>query len=398
VAALAAAAAGDPDPLVRATAAWRLRPFAERREAFAALAGALGDSSAFVRFTAAKALGLAPAPAAPAAAREAGRALGDADPAVRAAAARLGRGSPASAPQLLALLADADERVRRAATESLGVLTAARPGLVERLEGLAGDSDPDVRELADRALVASGGKRQSARMLRALAEGDQAGRLAALASLERIYRVDLGRPGFGGVPVEKLGADWARWVRDCWHLSEAGALERAARAPGSRLKGEALLALVLLTGPERAGPAARELAGELAVSEDPGVRNPAAAALCLMGEPRGRGVILADLASSEWPARHAACRAAAHLRPADAAAALAGLLGDESAAIRCEAHRSLCALAGRDLGFDPDAPAAARAAQQRKWAEWAGSVAGPGRPNGAGTPRPRTDTDKERQR
>jgi HEAT repeat protein len=246
---------------------------------------------------------------------------------------------------------------------------------LERLERLADDADREVRELADRALVASGGRRQSPRMLRALSGGEDAARRSALESLERVYRVEFGRLGFGGVPAEKLLADWAGWVRDCWPLSEAQCLERAARAAGSRLRGEAVLALAAGAAPAADRAALKGLAGELAGALDPAVRAPAAAALVLLGERRGRELILADLASAEWPARYAACRAAAFLAPGEAGEPLAGLLADQSSAIRAEAHRALCRLAGRDLGFEPEGPAERRAAQQLKWLEWARSAA-----------------------
>ncbi|HOX06052.1 MAG TPA: HEAT repeat domain-containing protein [Planctomycetota bacterium] len=371
-AALAAAASGDADPLVRATAAWRLRPLAERPEAFAALAAALGDRSRFVRYTAAKALGLVPAGAARAAALESLRGLADPDAAVRAAAARAAR-SPDCAGRHLALLADEDERVRRAAAESLGALSAGRPELLDRLERLTADPDGEVRELASRALVACGGRRESARMLRALSATDPESRAAALGSLERVYLVEFGRPGLGGVTAERLAADWARWVRDCGPLADRACLERAADAAGSRLRGEALLALAEAARAEGLKPVAAWAASaeKLSADPDPAVRSPAAAALHLLGVRRGLGVVLIDLASAEWPARYAACRAAAHLGAAEVGPALAERLADDSAAIRAEAHRSLCRLAGRDLGFDPEAGREARAAQQERWAEWA---------------------------
>lgn len=370
VATLAAAAASDQDPLVRATAVWRLRPFADRREAFAAMAAAIGDRSVFVRYTALKTMSLLPPSLSEAAAGECLRALNDTDPAVRAAAAK-GCRSAGSAAGLISLLVDRDERVRRAATESLGAVALSAPEAIERLEALAGDGDRDVRALAASALVASGGRKQASRMLAALAGGaEPLEQSAALASLERVYRVEFGRPGPGGVGREKLAAEWSAWVREAGTLSDAVLLERAARSAGSRLRGEALLALVIGGSPNSRTLAVRALAGDLFASADPAVREPAAAALALLGDARGHDALLRDLASGEWPVRFAACRAAVHLEPADVAGSLAALLGDTSAAIRAEAHRALVRLAGRDLGFDPDGPAAVRSTMQARWLDW----------------------------
>lgn len=372
---LAARAGADLDPLVRATAAWKLKAFQDRAEARLALRAAMADGSAFVRYTAAKAQGLVPAVS--------GRGdrppfladtLRDRDPRVRAAAARTCR-APGSTEVLLRFLEDRDVRVRRAAAESLGFMPAgAGSPAGRRLHELVRDRDEHVAGLAFRALVRRGGRGAASYMLAALGGEDRVLAGLAVDSLERVYRVELGRPRFGALPSEELLGEWKQWVRACRGSKAHHLYWLAAERRDSRLRGEALLELVRAgPGPGAVGRRAGKLAAEMVKSSDARVRAPAAAALWLLGERRGRDLLLKELASRDWPARYAACRAAGRLRHPDAVDALVVLLGDESAAIRDAAHRSLRAMrtGGPAIGFDPEGPPAERGAKQALWKKWA---------------------------
>jgi HEAT repeat protein len=387
VALLAARAGADGDPLVRATAAWKLKAFQDRAEARVALRAAMDDKSAFVRYSAAKAQGLVPAvsgrrrrPLLPAGA------AGDRDPRVRAAVARAGK-APDCSGLLLKLTADRDVRVRRAATESLGHMPASDVKARGRLHELARDRDRHTADLAFGALVRGGSFAAAGHMLEALGRRDRTLAGVALESLERVYRVELGRPRFGALPSAELIGEWTRWVRACRNLRPVERLWLAAERKDSRLRGEATLALVRHPA---AGVDARRRAATLAAamvrSDDVRVRPPACAALWQLGDASGREKLLEDLASRDWPRRYAACRAAAFVRDRRVALMLVGLLGERSAAMRVAAHRSLLTIRGRgeDPGFDPEGPPEGRRRAAALWKKWAEAlkIRGPRAPRG----------------
>jgi HEAT repeat protein len=371
---LAALAGSDPDPLVRATAAWKLKAFQEHSAARAALRAATADKSSFVRYTAAKASGLVGAVFA----RRGGLRLlketfGDPDPRVRAAIA----GAVIDArylDELLTLSTERDLRVRRAATESLGrLLYPGAPRIALRLRILSADRDAHVSERAFRALVRRGGPGSAPHMLRALGGEDVALARVALDSLERIYVVEFGRPAFGAGPSKQLERIWTRWSKECRDLAIHERYWLAAERRDSRLRGQAVLELVRSPkADERARRRAATLAAGMAAGKDVRVRAPACAALWRLGQAAGAAKLLADLGSAEWPSRYYACRAAGTVRSRDVALALVRLLGDETAAIRAAAHRSLQKLRGAPgPAYDPEAPVAARRAAQALWKKWA---------------------------
>jgi hypothetical protein len=175
---------------------------------------------------------------------------------------------------------------------------------------------------------------------------------------------------------------WGRWVRACGDLSPCERYWLAAERSDSLLRGEALLELVRTEGAtSRALRRAGELAGEMAAAADARVRAPACAAVWLLGEAAGAEKLLADLASADWPARFAACRAAAAVREPRVVRALARLLGDESSAIRAAAYRSLVEIRGAAGAepFDPEAPPERRGPARAAWKRWADSFKMPRR-------------------
>jgi HEAT repeat protein len=388
VALLAGRAGADRDPLVRATAAWKLKAFLDRAEARAAVRAAVADRSAFVRYTAAKALALAPAVSgerSPASFLK--EVLGDPDPVVRAAAVRAFRG-PACAKRALDLVEDRDVRVRRAATEALEhALAAGAPGVEERLWRLARDRDEHVARLASRVLVRRGGQASAALMLEVLGGRSPGQARVALDSLERVYLVEFGRPGFAALPTPQLVDQWSRWVKVCADLEPHERFWLAAERRSSALRGEAVLAMIRERGAdERCRRRGRSLAAGLASSSEVRVRAPACAALFLLGRESARERLLRDLTGGDWPARYHACRAAAFVPRRDVALALVALLADDSAAIRAQAHRSLLALRGGEGPvFDPEGAADARARARALWKKWAESLKiGPHKSSGRG--------------
>jgi HEAT repeat protein len=113
-------------------------------------------------------------------------ALGDADPAVRAAAAHaLGlRKAPEAVPPLLNNLADPSEYLARLAADALiGIGPEAVPGLVERLQS---DANPRVRGNAARALAAIGDKRAIPVLFEALSDDSAVVQYWAEEGLERL--------------------------------------------------------------------------------------------------------------------------------------------------------------------------------------------------------------------
>jgi HEAT repeat protein len=378
VALLAARCGTDPDPLVRASAAWKLKAFRERAEARVALRSAMTDRSAFVRYVAARAQSLTPAIADRAAAPLlAGWDPREPDPRVRAAVALACR-TPDCAGLLRQLVADRDVRVRRAATESMGLLPPGEaPEVWERLRQLAGDRDVHVAGAARRALVTRGGADCSGDMVQALYGRDAALAAAALTSLERIYFVDLGRPRPGARPSVELRNRWKRWVEACGDLKPFEQLWLAAERTDSRLRGEALLEMVRAGGASRrALQRAGVLAAALSGSADARVRAPACAARWLLGDDAGRTALLTDLRSPEWPARFSACRPAGLVGDREVALALVALLGDDSAVIRAAAHRALLRMRGEGESWGFRAGASPEESREARslWKRWAGAL------------------------
>jgi HEAT repeat protein len=378
VALLAARCGADPDPLVRAAAAWKLKAFLERAEARVALRAAMADRSAFVRYAAARSQGLAPAvagrPTSPLLSAWDPR---EPDPRVRAAAARACR-TTECAELLTQLAADRDVRVRRAAAESMGRLSPGEaPGVWRRLRELAVDRDAHVSRAARRALVTRGGPDCSKDMVDALSDRDAALSGAALASLERIYLVSFGRPRPGARPSGELRSQWKRWVEACGDLKPFERLWLAAERGDSRLRGEALLELVRAGGAsERALRRAKNLAESLSAAPDARVRAPACAARWLLGDDAGRTALLADLGSREWPARFSACRPAGCVKDREVARALVSLLADGSAVIRAAAYHALLDMrgGGRECGFRADAAPEETREARALWKRWADSL------------------------
>jgi hypothetical protein len=305
-------------------------------------------------------------------------AFGDHRPGVRAAVA-MAACRERYLGALLGLSRDSEVRVRRAATMSLGRLLAppSRPARAARqLRRLALDRDEEIARRARRALVARGGLLDAGLMVEALAGPDAGLSRAALESLERIYRVEFGRPGLGLRPGPELIRRWRVWVRECRDLATHERWWLAAERRDSQLRGAAVLELVRDPGSgTRALARAAELAAAMASDSDARVRAPACAALHLLGRPGGAGRLLADLASRDWPSRYYAALAAAAVRTAKVATALAALLEDETSALRAAAHRSLVALRGEPgPAYDPDSPPPARRAARALWTKWAASL------------------------
>ncbi len=371
---LAARAGSDPDPLVRATAAWKLKAFQERSEARLALRAATADKSSFVRYTAAKASGLVGAVSA-----RRGRlrllkeTFNDPDPRVRAAIARA-VSDARYCDELLALSTERDLRVRRAATEGLGrILHPDAPRVASRLQVLSTDRDAHVSDQACRALVRRGGVSAAQHMLRALQDEDVALAREALDSLERVYAVEFGRPALGAGPSKQLAGIWTKWSRECADLTVHERYWLAAERGDSQLRGQAVLELVCSSDANsRARRRAATLAAGMSASEDVRVRAPACAALWRLGKTGGTEKLLADLGSGDWPSRYYACRAAGAVRSRDVAEALVRLLGDETVAIRAAAIRALQELRGAaGPDYDPEAPPVQRRAAQALWKKWA---------------------------
>jgi HEAT repeat protein len=378
LAVIASQAGADSDPLVRATAVWKLKAFTDRPEVRMALRAAASDDSAFVRYAAARALQLAPALAGSRPSTElAAGLLADPDPLVRAAAA-LAAGGPAYEERLLDLAADPALTVRCAAVRSLGRCLPSERSAA-RLRLLAAGRETGTADEALGALVRGGAPEDADLMLEALAGADRELAAAALDSLERCHLVELGRPFPGTGPAPALCEAWGRWVEACRDLSGRDRFWLAAERSDSLLRGEALLAMVRLSGSADAAARVRSraaaLGSDMLASGEAVVRGPAAAALWLLGRPGARERLLAEMSGPDWSARLAACRAAAALRDREVALGLVARLDDESAAIR---DAALAALRAMDpVLFSGDASPAPGSELRTLWKRRAASLSIP---------------------
>ncbi len=383
----------DSHPLVRATAAWKLKAFVAQKSVAAALLLALKDNSPFVRFSAAKALAMIPGRGGVVLAREiTSRALAENDPRVRAAAvlACRGRENPAAINEMLA---DSDVRVRRAATQVLIGFGKRFPNFLKHLRVLSRSRDPVMAAAARETLVAHGNVQDAELMLKALRQAETTAIVTALESLERIYLVSFRRT----LPVGNLSRKWVRswekWVKECRGVSRIDRWWLACRQKTSTLRGEAVLAMA--SSPE-ATDNDRQRAALLAVpmcrNMDPRVRAPACVAAWLLGNQEAGRRLMVDISRGDWPSRYAACRAASHLQKRQVVMALARLLRDESELIRTAAYRSLLAIRGSDvaIGFLPAVDPDSGDRQMQKvcnlWKRWAADYtpAIPGQKKGSG--------------
>jgi HEAT repeat protein len=370
----------DVHPLVRATAAWKLKAFVAQKSVSAALLLALKDPSPFVRFSAAKALAMIPGRGGAGLAREVtSRALAESDPRVRAAAALAcrGRENPAAIKEMLA---DSDVRVRRAATQVLIGFGKKFPDFLKRLRSLSRDRDPVMAAAAGQALVTHGNVRDAELMLKALRQAEPTRIVAALESLERIYLVSFERPLPVGNLSRKVVRRWEKWVKECRDVSKIDRWWLACRQKTSTLRGEAVLAMASsLEATDNDRRRAALLSAPMSRSQDPRVRAPSCVAAWLLGNQEAGRQLMIDISSKDWPSRYAACRAASRLQKRQVAMALARLLRDESELVRAAAYRSLLAIRGGDaaIGFRPAVDPASGNRQMQKvyslWKRWAGA-------------------------
>jgi HEAT repeat protein len=229
-------ALGDADADVREAAAWALGQIGDAA-AVEGLLEALGDSEWQVRWAAAWALEqIRDAAAAPGPQRAPGyaevglyvvawnglmqirdkkgllEALGDADAAVRRAAATvLGWiGGKEAVEGLLRAMGDADAGVRQAAAAALGRIgDAAAPELLRAL----GDAESDVRQAAAAALGQIGDKAAVAGLLTALGDANERVRATAAWALGQI-----GAPAVPGLLAALRDADWRVRQAAAWAL------------------------------------------------------------------------------------------------------------------------------------------------------------------------------------
>ena len=181
--------------------------------------------------------------------------------------------------------------------------------------------------------------------------------------------MEFGRPRSSAAIPRELTRQWNRWVRACRDLRLFETDWLAAGRRDSRLRGEALLAMISdLQVSKRARARAATLGRNMIASKTPQIRCPAAAALWMLNLPGGRQRFLADLASSKWPERYAACRAARLVPRPEVLRALVDLLGDGSEVIRAAAIQVLkIHLPGNNPDFDPEAPPSQRARARALW-------------------------------
>lgn len=377
----------DPDPFVRATAAWEAA-HAGGEEAEGVLARALADPSPFVRAVAGKAVlllgGTGPSREAESPAGELDRALlaalSDARPEVRCAAAKaLGLRERTSESALPRLFGDPDARVRRSAALALS-WRELRAGSLELLRRLLDDPDALVRRIALRAFAESGTETEMDVLVGMLDLDDAELVGLSIETLRRITCHDFGsdREAWKAWYAAHRGETRENWLaqalelRDSALAAEAGLALARMRSRGATGKAEALeAALVRIL---------RELGGQLG-AKALSSRHAAAEALVILGERAGLEALAEDLRNPSPYVRTSAlralgsglewwtpgARAALYL---EAARTLVEALEDPQPGVRRAAARILHELTGETFGYQAQSPAEHRARAVEEWKKW----------------------------